>query len=478
MSRRLFSYYIIFFLCLWFIVPIFLNYTIPLDSAENIMWGNALSWGYYKHPPLVAWILHFAMLIFHSPKLATYLSSAIAVLLCLFYTYRLSRIFLSVIATQTAVILTTLIYYYTFPSMQFNQDIILLPLWSMLIFYTYHAINKHCLIDWCKVGILAGLSMLAKYESIVIFTAIFGFFIVNPRYYNKTNFRNIGIAVLIMLLIFSPNIYWVCKHNFLPIQYMMNSGDTSGNFIFRRLMNLQAIVITQIAAILLPLLIAWFASKRNSKNTPKWFMHFLFWVGFGPFFISILLVLIMGIQIKGFWAIPYFSMTITAMLYFTQRKIAKKSLRKILYFAIVYNVLLAGTVFSYGYFDKHNLGANYPARQIAQFTDRLWSQHYSSPLPYIISDRSNVSNVSAYSHFSPQALIDFNLQTSPWLSAKTLNEKGGVIILNGCSNTIPQSITQIVKKPISVGCFNFQPILKHKPEKKYQRRFFIIAPNK
>lgn len=478
MSRRLLYYYLLFFIVLWFILPIFIIPTIPLDSAENIMWGNALSWGYYKHPPLVAWILHFLMLVFHNPRLATYLASAIAVALCLIYVYRLSCIFLTKNLASFAVILTTLIYYYTFPSMQFNQDIIMLPLWAMLCFYTYHALSGKQWTNWYKVGILAGLSLLAKYESIVILTALFCFFIFNRQYHKTYIIKKLCLAILIMLIIILPNIIWVFNHDFLPIKYMLDSGDTSGNFFYRRLMNLQAVVITQISAILLALLIIWFSSKRSSLHKTKYLQHFLFWIGFGPLLISILLVLILGIQIKGYWAIPYFNFTITAILFFSQRQLKNKALRKIFIFSIIWNLLLCGTVFSYAYYNKRNLGPNYPAKQIANYVDKLWYQHYHTRLNYIIADRSNSSNISAYSHFSPQALINFDLQISPWLTLAKLKVKGGIIIVNNCVKVPPSAITHLLEDVQYVGCKEFTPILKYHTHQYYRRTFFIVPPEK
>ena len=476
MRPRLVFYYIIFFITLWFILPIFIIPTIPLDSAENIMWGNALSWGYYKHPPLVAWILHCFMWLFHNPKLATYLASAIAVSLCLLYIYRLSCIFLTKNLASFAVILTTLIYYYAFPSMQFNQDIIMLPLWTMLCFYTYHALNDNHLSSWLKVGILAGLCLLAKYESIVILTVLFCFFIFNRKYHKVYIIKKALLTILIMLLIFLPNVLWIFNHDFLPIKYMLDSGNTGGNFFYRRFMNLQAVVITQIAAILLPLIITCFASQGSSLKKVKYLQHFLFWIGFGPFLISILLVLILGIQIKGYWAIPYFNFTISEILFFSQRQLKNNALIKILIVSVIWNLLLCATVFSYAYFNKHNLGSNYPAKRIAAYTDKLWHQHSSTPLHYIIADRSNSSNISAYSKFAPQALIDFDLQTSPWITLKKLKTKGAIIIVTGCVKTPPQNIVALIGNTQYLGCKKFTPILKYHITKFYWRTFFVIPP--
>ena len=42
----------------WALLPGLLVESLPLDVVEGVYWGQEWQWGYYKHPPLPAWILY------------------------------------------------------------------------------------------------------------------------------------------------------------------------------------------------------------------------------------------------------------------------------------------------------------------------------------------------------------------------------------------------------------------------------------
>ena len=85
---------LVIFLCVFIILvgilPAIIYSSILPDSAQNIAWGHAWSWGYTQHPPLGVWFLNVMILIFKNIELATYLASAIclAVSLLIYIEYQ------------------------------------------------------------------------------------------------------------------------------------------------------------------------------------------------------------------------------------------------------------------------------------------------------------------------------------------------------------------------------------------------------
>ena len=45
---------------LWTMLPVLTQPNAPLDTLEMIYWGHEWQPGYYKHPPLPAWLAEFA----------------------------------------------------------------------------------------------------------------------------------------------------------------------------------------------------------------------------------------------------------------------------------------------------------------------------------------------------------------------------------------------------------------------------------
>src|SRR5690348_17046047 len=41
----------------WWLLPALLQHNLPLDVIEQLAWGREWQLAYFKHPPLVAWVL-------------------------------------------------------------------------------------------------------------------------------------------------------------------------------------------------------------------------------------------------------------------------------------------------------------------------------------------------------------------------------------------------------------------------------------
>ena len=44
----------------WFLVACLSQLNAPFDHIEMVYWGHEWQWGYYKHPPLTAWLAELA----------------------------------------------------------------------------------------------------------------------------------------------------------------------------------------------------------------------------------------------------------------------------------------------------------------------------------------------------------------------------------------------------------------------------------
>ncbi|ODN70481.1 glycosyltransferase family 39 protein [Methylobrevis pamukkalensis] len=53
---------LLLYVAFWTLVPTLTFRTVPLDVAENILWGREWPAGTYKHPPLQAWLTEIAHL--------------------------------------------------------------------------------------------------------------------------------------------------------------------------------------------------------------------------------------------------------------------------------------------------------------------------------------------------------------------------------------------------------------------------------
>ena len=127
---------------LCFCVELFRN-TLFFDATEAIAWGELLSFGTNKHPPLSGWLADGFYQLFFQHDFAIYLLGILCIAIGLIYIYKLAKYFLdSKKAVCAALIITSSLYYSHFVLYyNFNCNILAMALWPILIYYFYKSIK-------------------------------------------------------------------------------------------------------------------------------------------------------------------------------------------------------------------------------------------------------------------------------------------------------------------------------------------------
>lgn len=430
-------------LSIWTLLPTLLIKTIPLDTAEGIVWGREWQWGYYKHPPLAAWLSNIAYQIQGSPGFSLYLLSQLAVILTFWAVWKFSLKLLTPLQALASILCLEGIYFYTFPSIQFNPDILMLPLWALLILKLYETLEKESLTGWISIGILAGLSVLAKYESFVLLIPIFIFMLINNQARKAFQFSGVYLAFIISLVIITPHLIWLYQNNFLPIGYALHSSQLLSNqeaqvnihsFLTAHIKNLANYLFEQLIAVLpaFLLLMIFIKQPRQSHMLNKFQKQFLLIIICGPFLFTLLLSILLGIQIKTYWSIPYYSFFATLVLAFLRPFITLKIFKRyVLSCVFVFILFGLGSITALNYLPYkkgHALHLQFPAKKMAAYVTRIWHTHYHTKLSYLAGPKYMVDYVGAYARDHPSVLIDWNPHISPWINEQNLRKKGAIFI--------------------------------------------------
>ena len=215
LSWRLLSWLALYFV-LWTALPGWLSGSYPLDVVEGIYWGREWQWGYYKHPPLSSWLLYGFYAAFG--RIGPYLLSQLSIVLSLWLVYRLGRQMMSRQRALLGSLLLLAVFYYTWPSLEFNHNIAQLPVWAGIIYAFYLAIHSRRLRYWLLFGLLAGAGMLVKYTVAVLLLVAVLYSLLAPQ---RRLWRTPGpwLALLLALLVFLPNLLWLWQHEWLPFTY-------------------------------------------------------------------------------------------------------------------------------------------------------------------------------------------------------------------------------------------------------------------
>ncbi len=196
----------------WTVLPALLAPSMPFDVVEGIAWGHEWQWGYYKHPPLPAWLLYPAYV--GLGKFGPYLGGQLSIVLALVYVYRLAR---ELLGPERAGLAAALLYgvaYYTWPTLSFNHNIAQIPVWAALAWHAHAAMQRNRTRDWVWLGVWAGLGLLTKYSSAVMLACLAAYLVLGPQ---RRLLRQRGPW---LALVVAPHALWLWQHDGMPFTYL------------------------------------------------------------------------------------------------------------------------------------------------------------------------------------------------------------------------------------------------------------------
>ncbi len=418
----------------WTLAPVFVRFTLPMDSMEGALWGRQLEWGYDKNPFMNGWLTALALKIDGHSGWAIYLFSQLSVAICFWAIWQLSKKIVPPLYALLAVLLLEGMQYYNFHAIDFNDNTLELALWALTALFFYQALQANKLCDWLCTGLFAGLGMMTKYYTGLLLLPMALLLLLHTQ--GREQFKRPGLylAVVVFLAVITPHVIWLFSHDFVTLDYAVGrvtSPPTWLNHLF-----FPAQFAWQQFEVLLPSLLLFsllWIGKKPWRLVPSLKINsfdkaFLFWIGMGPFLLTVLLSLITGIKLRAGWGQPLLSLWGLILIVWLQPYVTSTKFYRFL--AVIFG-FLALTVMGYCIAliraDAPS-SANYPGEKIAAVFTQYWHEKYHAPLKYVAGSRWLAGNIAFYSMDKPQVYVDWSHRVSPWINEKKLIKKGAVFV--------------------------------------------------
>jgi 4-amino-4-deoxy-L-arabinose transferase-like glycosyltransferase len=282
-------------MALWFMVGVYTFHTVSLDSVEMIAWSRSLDFGYYKHPPMPAFILA-VLTPFFDTNIAVFLASQIMVGLSAFGIWVLARRMTTPQNSMLAVVLFLLIPYYNLDMLYFNHNPVQLPFWIWTIVTCDWTLRKSSVQRWFIFGVVAGVALYTKYTIGILYMTIGLYVLIYRR--DCLNLYTIGGFILGFGATVMPHILWLFNNDFIPLHYA--SGQTAhvasfGNVIY--------FISAQIGVVLFVLLGLGCGYRFGIKNDTQ-HNAFLSFMVFVPVMLIAIFALVGELWLKTNWGFP------------------------------------------------------------------------------------------------------------------------------------------------------------------------------
>ncbi|WP_316858325.1 glycosyltransferase family 39 protein [uncultured Cohaesibacter sp.] len=443
-AARVFWLFCAFHLVLWSLVPALVYGNLPLDVIELATWGHAWQLGYFKHPPLPSWILEAATLLFGSADWPAYLISQTCILLSFAAVWRLGRQLLGSVPALVAVFLTSLIYFYNYPTPEFNHNVLQIPVWGWMAVFAWQALKKDRIADWLLLGGLVGISVYIKYSMAIFVFVLLAFLIIEPTARPRLRSRGLWLSAFLAFLIGMPHLYWLFANDFITLTYATGRSSALEGIASRFVAPL-VFLATQIAhhggMLLVVALgcVTWPISMQKQNLHPVSFQltdkvkrRYLLWIALAPVLMTALLSVVAGMEMRPMWAAPMFSFSALALLAVMKTALYKARFRvmvlgwALLYFGVL--AAVAGSGLFGSYFIRKPLRMDWPGRAMAMRFEKLWEDKTGVPFRFVGGDAWIAGNVSYYSKERPFLVHLEDFTKSPWAKESDFACAGGLIV--------------------------------------------------
>jgi 4-amino-4-deoxy-L-arabinose transferase-like glycosyltransferase len=407
-------------------VPYGFSWAPPLDVVEGLVWAPHWLIGTYKHPPLPAWLIEISVLITQNVILGPYLVGQICVGLTYWFVYLLGKRLMEPMRAAAGTLLMAGSYYFTVPTLEFNHNVVQLPLWSgTLLLYSGLRKNPTRWRYWIALGLIGGIGLYGKYSYAILLVALLLFALIEPGTRAEFKTRKPYIGFALVLLLFLPHLVWLFLHGFEPFFYALDRGEgakTSTPLLF-----LAVQLADHLPMVLIGLYAMWGHWPRPQEQTveptDRLFLRFVTLVPAG---LTMAFFLLSGSSAKDMWGMPMFTplglwLVMELRFDWTDRHLKRACGAAI---ALLTLIAIGFVIQAYLPYRGKPSRSSWPMGAIATEVNRLWHEQSERPLT-IIGGAPFAAGLAAIGQADrPAVMIGTTLEHSPWITEADIHEKG------------------------------------------------------
>lgn len=195
------------------------SFGLGVDEAHYFLYAKYLDLSYVDHPPLVGW---FHAPIYYLFGTSEFLVRLPAIILFALTTYLLYQFTVALSGSRHIALLAALAVNSSFMfnalSLMLLPDSFLYPLMLLLIFTIKKMEESSETKYFISLGLLLGLSGLAKYTAILFVPPLVAYFIIKRRYDLLFSKQMLLVAIIALLMV-SPVLYWNIQNDFVSFRY-------------------------------------------------------------------------------------------------------------------------------------------------------------------------------------------------------------------------------------------------------------------
>lgn len=311
--HRMVLFLVVAQLVVWTAVPFVFHTSLPLDVVrEGLAWGREWQWGYHKHPPLASWLVELSFTALGD--LGPFVLSQLAIAATYAFVYRLGCELMEPHQAACGTLLLAGLYYFSFPTPEFNHNLAQMPVWACAGYAFYKAAHGGGLRWWLLLGATVGLGGLIKYSVAVLVAAMALYLLATPRLRPLLRTAGPYAAAGIALLVVAPHLGWLRAHGFVTLDYAAARAGQSPGLLERILQPLRFLLAQAADHLGMAALALWAGLVRRDAPTRRPRLgedrlRFLICLGLGPAGLTAIGSLVSGFGLRDMWGAPMWNLS-------------------------------------------------------------------------------------------------------------------------------------------------------------------------
>ncbi|MDR1382675.1 MAG: glycosyltransferase family 39 protein [Planctomycetaceae bacterium] len=416
----------------WTFAPTFFLPNYQIDTMEMMVIGQNWVLSTFKHPAFQGWLVEILSLIFHRAEFVPYLASQIACVLTVFTVWKFAR---KILAPKFALLaaLTLLSYsYFHYDSTIYNNRTFMRFFWIAALYFLYLALEKNKKRYWILTGVALGLGMYCKFAIVVLIVAILIFMFCEPRARKHWKTSRPYLSIGGCFLIVFPLLAWILQHHFQQLNYTLLSIGKEKSTFFDHFCSPIRFFVTQIPIVAMLLIPAYpvigvrwkFDFKKCRTDTTGRFLTFFI---FMPLFLQMIIAFFFAGDMRTalgchLWLLFPMFLFYTLKIPAVNEKYFSRSMKFVfsnifLFAAITIFVTQFSPIFT-GKSSRYH----FSGKELAQSVQIIWSERYSTPIPFVRGDDWLTENACVYIHPNPK------VYSVLWSKEEDFRKKGGVLL--------------------------------------------------
>lgn len=419
----------------WTLAPALTHVAPPLDVVEGYMWGQEWVIASYKHPALPSWVLEISRLVTGTVGWPAYLIAQLFIAATFALVFALGRDLMGPARAAAGTLLLTGIFFYSWPTPEFNHSIAQLPFLAGVAWSVWRAVERRSVLWWALTGAFAAGGLYAKLSAALLLVTAAGWIVADARARRSLATPGPWVGLAVFAALIAPLALWMFGHGFAQIDYVAQRAHyTKPHGVLRFILSGLATLLPMVAMLAICGLLPWRQSRADAvaPEVDRRALFYLLALNAGPPVLAVCATLFTGSGLRAAWTNSMFNLVGLLAVALCASRFTDEALRRIAVgAAVLVTVVPIGYAVTAGLVPRGSrppLRVQWPQAEIAERMAAIWARQTQAPLR-IVAGENWIAGLIGLSHKDhPSLLSNADVEYSPWISPDRLRKQGMLVV--------------------------------------------------